>query len=306
MHSATRKAFKFLLKIVHDRSALILWTVIRFVSAIFPLITIFLYSRVIKLLEIKAPFSMLGVTLLLILLSRFIDNYLRLLSISKLEYLISNLSMDIHNFFLLDHQPATKAERAVTLQAVRNFSDAAATTLNLIKQPGIDSLVSLIFIPLILFIADFPAFVITFAYILSYYFIDYFTTQRYSHLRDIQNSKTEAYYAKMQENNDFDLEQISYNRHFRRITFWSFKEWSFLQGASVIFYFLTLVYLVFAVLRGEKNISDLVLVMGYATQTQTYLNAFSNIKDSFTDMNIGLRHLADNKTISAIDIDDLT
>ena len=110
----------------------------------------------------------------------------------------------------------------------------------------------------------------------------------------------------MQADNDFDLEQTSYNRHFRRITNWSFKEWNFLQGASVIFYFFILVYLVFAVLQGEKDISDLVLVMGYVTQTQTYLNAFSNIKDSFTDMNIGLRHLADNKTISAIDIDDLT
>jgi ABC-type multidrug transport system fused ATPase/permease subunit len=306
MHSATRKAFKFLLKIIHDRSALIFWTLIRFISAIFPLITIYLYSRIVKLLEIQASLSVILITLLLILLSRLVDNYLRLLSISQLEYLISNLSMDIHNFFLLDHQSATKAERSVTIQAVRNFSDAAATTLNLIKQPGIDSLVSLIFIPLILFVIDFPAFVITFAYILSYYFIDYFTTQRYSHLRDIQNSKTEAYYAKMQADNDFDLEQNSYNRHFRRITQWSFKEWNFLQGASVIFYFLVLVYLVFAVLRGEKDISDLVLVMGYVTQTQTYLNAFSNIKDSFTDMNIGLRHLADDKTISTIDLDDLT
>ncbi len=306
MHSATRKAFKFLLKIVHDRSALAFWALVRFISAIFPLITIYLYSRIIRLLEIKASFSLVSITLFLILLSRLVDNYLRLLSISKLEYLISKLSLDIHNFFLLDHHPATKTERSVTIQAVRNFSDAAATTLNLIKQPGIDSLVSLIFIPLILFVIDFPAFVINFAYILIYYFIDYFTTQRYSHLRDIQNSKTEAYYAKMQADNDFDLEQTSYNRHFRRITNWSFKEWNFLQGASVIFYFFILVYLVFAVLQGEKDISDLVLVMGYVTQTQTYLNAFSNIKDSFTDMNIGLRHLADNKTISAIDIDDLT
>jgi len=45
--------------------------------------------------------------------------------------------------------------------------------------------------------------------------------------------------------------------------------------------------------------------MGYATQTQTFLNSFSQIKDSLTDMNVGLKHLAKNQSISSVNLEDL-
>jgi len=46
------------------------------------------------------------------------------------------------------------------------------------------------------------------------------------------------------------------------------------------------------------------LVMGYVTQTQVYLNSFSTIKDSLTDMLV-LDRLAQNPTVSTVDLDDL-
>lgn len=305
MSRETRKVFAFVLKIISDRKGLFLWAFIRFFSAILPLITIYLYSLVIKQLESKLSLNTVIITVILTLFVRLLDNYLRLLSISRLEYIISNIGFDIHNFFLVDLKSESKEERAATTQAIRNFSDASSVTLNLIKQPGIDSFVSLLFIPIILFLVDFPSFVITLAYVLTYYFIDTYTTQRYAQLKDIQNSKTEAYYAKLQESNDYDLEQKSYTRHFNRLCKWSFTEWSLLQNSSVIFYCLNLFYLIYSVFTGGKSISGLVLVMGYVTQTQTFLNSFSNIKDSFTDMNVGLEHLAKNEAISVIDLDDL-
>jgi hypothetical protein len=305
MSRETRKVLAFVLKIISDRKGLFYWAFIRFLSAILPLISIYLYSLVIKQLESKISLSTVIITVILTLLVRLLDNYLRLLSITRLEFIISNICFDIHNFFVTDIKAESKEERAATVQAIRNFSDASSVTLNLIKQPGIDSLVSILFIPIILFIIDFPSFVITLAYILTYYFIDAYTTQRYAQLKDIQNSKTEAYYAKLQDSNDYDLEQKSYTRHFNRLCKWSFTEWSFLQNSSVFFYCLNLFYLINAVYTGDKNISDLVLVMGYVTQTQIFLNSFSNIKDSFTDMNVGLEHLAKNQAISAIDLDDL-
>ena len=306
MHRSGPKVFKFILKVITDRSALLFWTIIRFISAVLPLITIFLYSQVIEQLELILPLKTITLTILLIFIVRVIDNFLRLKSISKLEELINGLSFDIHTYFLSELKSESRAERNATVQAIRNFSDAASTTLNLIKQPGIDSIVSLIVIPIILFFVDFPSFVITMAYSVTYFFIDIYTTQRYSELKDIQNTKTEAYYAKLQETKDFDLEQISFTRHFRRLSNWSFNEWSFLQNTSVIFYVINLFYLVISVYNGNKDLSTLVLIMGYITQTQTYLNAFSNIMDSTTDMNVGLRHLAKNKTITSVDIDDLT
>jgi hypothetical protein len=143
------------------------------------------------------------------------------------------------------------------------------------------------------------------AYILVYFFIDYYTTQRYANLKDIQNTKTEIYYAKLQDTHDVDLEQISYSRHFNRLSRWGFAEWSLLQGSAVVFYTLILFYLIVSVSVGNKDISGLVLIMGYITSTQQYLNSVSEIKDSMTDVTIALEHLAKNETIPALDLDDL-
>jgi len=305
MSRETRKVFTFVLKIISNRRSLFFWAFVRFVSAILPLITIYLYSQVIKQLESKLSLSVAVYTLILIFVVRLLDNYLRLISITRLEIIINNISFDIQNFFLMDYHAKSNEDRHATIQAIRNFSDASTVTLNLIKQPGIDSAVSFIFIPFILFFLNFPSFVITLSSIIIYYFIDVYTTQRYSQLKDIMNSKTEAYFARLQNTNDYDLEQRSFTRHFKRLTNWRFTEWSLLQNTAVFFYCLNFIYLIYLVSTGQQNISGLVLIMGYVTQTQVFLNSFSNIKDSFTDMNVGLQHLAKNETISAIDLDDL-
>jgi hypothetical protein len=281
------------------------WLFIRFISAILPLITIYQFSGIIKLLENKATLESLIVALLAILLVRILDNYLRLLSIVRLEYEISCICFDVHNFFLSDLKTSNKTERHEIVQAIRNFSDASSVTLNLIKQPGVDSFVSVILIPVVLLFIDFRIFVLNVAYILVYFFIDIYTTQRYAYLKNILNLHTETYYGKLQETNDFELEQTSWSRHYRRLANWGFTEWNFLQNAAVFFYTITLFFLIYLVINGDKQISDLVLMMGYVSQTQIYLNAFSTIKDSLTDMLVGLERLSKDKTFSTVDLDDL-
>jgi hypothetical protein len=301
----TYKVISFILKISRNKKSLFFWFFIRFLSATLPLVTIYQFSGVIKLLEQKAPLESVILAVFYIFLVRIIDDITRLRSITKLEYEISVVSYDIHNFFLSDLKTSTKSERHEIVQAIRNFSEASNTTLNLIKQPGIDSFVSILFIPAILLFLDFPAFILNIAYISIYYFIDYYTTQRYAHLKNILNTRTEAYYAKLQDSNDFDLEQKSWSRHYRRLANWGFTEWSLLQNTAVIFYSLILFLQISQVVNGNKQISDLVLVMGYISQTQVYLNSFSTIKDSITDMLVGLDRLANNPTVSSVDLDDL-
>jgi len=301
----THKVIGFILKICQNKKSLLFWFFVRFLSAILPLVTIYQFSTVIRLLEQKAPLESVILAVFYIFLIRAIDNLTRLRSITKLEYEIAAVSFDIHNFFLSDLKTSTKTERHEIVQAIRNFSDASSSTLNLIKQPGIDSLVSILFIPAILLFLDFPAFILNIAYISVYYVVDFYTTQRYSHLKKILNTHTETYFAKLQDSNDFDLEQKSWSRHFRRLANWGNAEWNLLQNTAVIFYSLILFFQISQVISGGKQISDLVLVMGYITQTQVYLNSFSSIKDSLTDMLVGLDRLASNPTVSTVDLDDL-
>lgn len=305
MVSKTVKSINFVFRHVNHKGEFIFWFIVRLVSAILPLITIYQFSHLISLLEQKASLPALSVYLFYIFLIRIADNLLRLSSTTNLDYLINNISFDIHNFFLIDFRPGTKEERHAAIQAIRNFADASGKTLTIIKQPGLDSLVSLLFIPFALFVVDFRSFILMVTYILVYTFINYYTTQRYKELRDIQNTKTEEYFAKLQESNDIDLEQASYTRHQKRLSRWTFTEWFALQNTAVIFYSVFLLYQIYLVFSSNHHISDLVLIMGYVAQTQSFLNSFTEIWYGLDDMSVALKHLAKNTSVSAISLADL-
>jgi len=305
MFKKTQSAVKLIFRIIQNKRRFFFWLFIRFLSALLPLLSIYLFSVAIKDLETKAIFSSVFFLMLLILIVRVLDNFSRLRSIFKLDECINDISFNIHNYFIQDLKTETKTERHQSIQAIRNFADATTVTLRLFRQPGIDSLVSLLTIPIILFIVDFKIFVLETAYILIYLVIDYYTTQNYVKYHDIQNTKVENYYANLQESNDVDLEQKTFDRHFTRLCNWNFIEWSLLQNSAVFFYTIIFAYSVIAVLNGQKLISDVVLIMGYITSTQAFLNSFSEIKDSLSDVTVAVDHLAKNKNIANLDFNDL-
>ncbi|MFA5749768.1 MAG: hypothetical protein WC895_00910 [Candidatus Shapirobacteria bacterium] len=300
----TKFTVYLIFKIIQNKPRFLFWLFIRFLSALLPLVSIYLFSLAIRKLEINAIFTSVFFLMILILIVRLVDNFTRLKSVFKLDECISDIGFDAHNYFDKDLQTETKHERHEIIQAIRNFADASSITLRLFRQPGIDSIVSLVAIPTILFIVDFKVFVLEVAYILVYIIIDYYTTQKYIKFRDIQNTKIETYYAKFQESNDVDLEQKTFTRHFTRLSNWNFIEWFILQNTAVFFYTLIFAYSIIAVLSGQKHISDLVLIMGYVTSTQTFLNSFSEIKDSLSDVTVAIDHLAKNKNISVLNLND--
>lgn len=305
MIKKTRFAISLVFKIIQNKKRFFFWLTIRLFSALLPLLSTYLFSKVIADIENKTVFSSIFFLILLILIVRIIDNISRLRSIFKLDECISDIGFDIHNYFVKDLAAETKEERHKSIQAIRNFADAANVTLSLLKQPGIDSLVSLLIIPVILFFVDFKVFVLEICYILIYLIIDHYTTQKYSKYRNIQNTKIENYYGKLQETNDIELEQKTFTRHFTRLSNWNFIEWSLLQNTAVFFYTLILAYCIIAVFSGYKQISDVVLIMGYIVSTQTFLNSFSDIRDSLADTTVAIEHLANNKNISVLDFNDL-
>lgn len=305
MIKKTKITLFLIFKIIKNKTRFYFWFFVRFISSLFPLLAIYLYSQVIGSIENRAELRSIFSLVLIILFVRIVDNLLRLKSLYKLQECISQIGFDIHNFFIKDLRASNKEERHQCVQAIRNFSDASSLTLSLFRQPGIDSIVSLVMIPIILFFVDLRVFVLEVAYILIYLLLDYYTTQKYIKLRDAQNTKTENYYAKLQMSNDVELEQKTYTRHFTRLSNWNFLEWFLIQGSAVFFYCLILGFGILSIYNGDKQISDLVLIVGYVSSTQAYLNSFSEIKDNLANMTVAIDHLARNKNISAIDLDDL-
>lgn len=305
MSKKTHRIIKLIFDLIQNKQRFFFWIGMRFLSSFLPLITVYLFSKTINLVEIKSDFSTIFFSILIIFSVRVIDNFVRIKSVTKLDECISDINFDIHNHFVKNIKTETKLERHESLQIISNFSDATALTLKLFRQPGIDSFVSLCTIPFIILFVDFKVFVLEIVYIIIYYFIDHYTTQHYIGFKDIQNTKAEVYYAKLHETNDVDLEQKTFSRHFSRLTNWCFKEWFTLQNTAVFFYTLIFAYLIIAVSNGTKLISDLVLIMSYISSTQIYLNSFSEIKDSLADMAVSVNHLVKNKSITAIDFEDL-
>lgn len=306
MNRDTRHIIKLIFKLLSHRSAFFFWLFVRFVSALFPMLSIYLFSRVIKFLENGTSVTELLRLVGLILFIYIIDNFTRLLSIHKLASLISQTELGIHQFLVIGLSSKDKKIRHSTIQAIRNFGEAVRTTLEIVRQPGVDSFVSIITIPIILFFLDFRIFVIEIAYVALYYFIDVFTTERYSRLKNIQNERTEEYYAKFQDSNRISKESAAYINQFVKMCNWGFIEWFSLQSIAVTFYSFVLLFLSLSVLKGDKQISDLVLIMGYLSSTQVFLNNISTVKDRLTDAKVALLRLADSPYISAVNFSDLT
>lgn len=297
---------RLLLDLIDQKFSFFFWYFVRLVSALLPLYTIYLFGQAIKLLEAKASLRQLALHLLLILFIRILDNIIRLLSIHQIEYHVFKTEFSIHQFLLFGLKTKDKHHRHQVIQAIRNFSEAVRTAFSIICQPGIDGLVSFIGIPVILFFLDFKVFVAEITYVAVYIVVDIYTTQHYSRLKNIQNAHTENYYAKLQDTNNVKTEQKTFLSQLVKLCRWGFFEWNFLQNTAVIFYSAILFYLIYSVSLGAKQISDLVLVMGYVTQTQVFLNNLSSIKDRLADTKVALLRLAQNKSISTLNLPDLT
>lgn len=304
MTRETREILKFILKLVCHKNIFFFWVFVRFLSAAFPMVSIYLYSRVIKFLEIGASFDQMLLLVGLILSVFIADNLTRLLSIHNLNSIIIQTEFGIHQFMLIGLKTYDKKIRHEVIQAIRNFGEAVRTSLELIRQPGVDAIVALITIPGILFFLDIKIFVLHLAYMITYYFVDVYTTDKYSKLKDIQNQRTEIYYAKFQDSNKIQKESAQFTDHFKKLCRWGFIEWFSLQNIAVIFYTLILFYLIRQVQLGEKVISDLVLIMGYIASTQVFLNNFSNIKDRLADTKVALSRLAKSKYVLVVGLND--
>lgn len=301
-----KNLFKLILDLVEHKRALFFWYFVRLLSALLPLYTIYLFAQTIKLLETKASLRQLVYQALLILIIRILDNLTRLLSIHQLEYYIQQTELSVHQFLVFGLKTKNKTKRHQIVQAIRNFGDAVRTTLYVIRQPGLDGLVSFVTVPIILFFIDFQVFVLNLVYMIVYYFVDIYTTERYARLKNIQNSHNEAYYARLQDSNNPKKERYSFLNHLKKLCRWGFVEWNLLQNTAVFFYVLILFYLSHQVFTGQKHISDLVLLMGYVTTTQTFLNNISSIKDGLADAKVALTRLAQNPAISTANLPNLS
>lgn len=305
MSKETRDTIKCILRFIEDKRSFTFWFFIRIVSVLIPPISVYLFSRVIKNLETTRDVRQIIILISLTFCTYILDNFLRLISIHQLQYLINKSELDIQLFFVRNLHTQRKRDRHQAIQSIRNFSEAARLTMEFLRQPGIDGFISLFYLPLIVFFLDFKVFIIQIAYILVYYFTDVYTTEVYSKIKEVQNKRLETYYAKLQDTNDIVYETTLLNKEYLRLNRWGFLEWFFLQNIAVTFFTVIFAYLVVGVYRGQKHISDIFLITSYLSSTQVFLNSISQVKDGLANTKIALSRLSQSKSTS-VDFSDLT
>ncbi len=306
MSQDTIRTLRLIYRLTKDKKPFIFWLIIRIISALFPIATIYFFSQVIRAIENKDSLNTILLTVVVVFISRLLDNYTRIISTKKLDYIIVKIQLDIQEILVSSIKTEDKKMRHKAVQSVRNFADASVTMLSIFKQPGIDALVSFFAIPAILLVKDFAIFILQLAYVISYYFIDIYTTGRYVNFKNKHNSRIESYYAKLQTTKNFKYESTTLSSITQKLHNWGITEWFLLQNTAVIFYVIALAYLVYSVSVGLKPISDLVLIIGYIDSTQVFLNNISGIKDSMADTKVALHRLLDDNKSLAVDYDDLT
>jgi len=305
MSKETRDTIKCILRFIEDKRSFAYWFFVRIISVLIPPISIYLFSQVIKSLETNHDARQIIILISLTFFTYILDNFLRLISIHQLQYLINKSESDIQLFFIRNLHAKRKHDRHQAIQSIRNFSEASRLTMEFLKQPGIDGFVSLFYLPLIVFFLDFKVFIFQIAYILVYYFTDVYTTEVYSKIKEVQNKRLETYYAKLQDTNDVVYETTLLNKEYLRLNRWGFLEWFSLQNIAVTFFTLVFAYLVLSVYRGQKHISDIFLITSYLTSTQVFLNSISTVKDGLANTKVALSRLAQSKSTS-VDFSDLT
>src|SRR3989344_5210639 len=204
----------------------IFWFLIRIVSTAGPLVTTYLFASVVSALENKKGIEEILVILGILLGVQIVENFLRLLSKTRIEYYSSRLVITLHQV-LLSSSSNSRPPRKELVQAVINLCQSLDRFILYLKETGISGVVHFFIVPVILF------------------FI-----------------------------------------------------WGSLQNIVAVFQFLVPLVVVADVIAGTRQISDLVLVVGYTKESQGFLNNFTSAYEKFMEVDAGIERLEEDSKLS--------
>lgn len=266
-----------------------LWA-LRALTTVFPLISTFLFSRVVAALESGAPLTTVLLILFMALMLQLTDNLLRLYSKTRLDYVIGKLSLDIQSKLLVVLPPKIRANKG-TIQACINLSLSVERLLIYVKETGISGIVYFIFVPLILLFIDVKIFFVELIFIIIYLFFTVNFNKKYEKLYEIYNASRETYYARLFASKNTSQEVGFLLSRYNIVQQFVFFMWNTFQNSVAIFQFIIPLIVAIDILGGVKHLSDLVLIVGYTRESQSFLNEFSTSYEKLMEIEAGIKRL---------------
>jgi ABC-type multidrug transport system fused ATPase/permease subunit len=269
----------------------LLWGIVLAISALAPLVNIYLVSELIDNIAANPSITKLIIWILVGIFSvDFFDNTLRLLSKTRLSKICAAIEFETQVFLFKIIKPKNASKEKI-YKAVENLTSALSNLLYYMQENGISALTRFIAIPVILFGIDIKIFLAEILYIILYFIIDLITTKKYQKKVDRVNKRLEDYFEGVLQNHSDPPKNPLLKAISKREDF-SFWEWNFLQHISRYMYFLTIVISIFEIVNGRAEIGIILLYTGYMSQIHGVLNQLSGLFDRLTEVSISLQRIS--------------
>lgn len=267
-----------------------LWILVLTISATGPLLGTYVFSEGIAALETNKTLSYALLIFFLYFTILGVEAVFRIGSKTKIHAFLETAIVSIEKNFVTKFTARDKSRRKV-IQATRNLTDAINVFSTHFINTGISGLVSFITVPLLLLFIDVRIFILEILLMTIYLTGTYLFGKKYERQFENYDAAKENYFTTMFKTNNFEKEAGKRVKQMELLQNIRFFEWASLQNLILFFKFLVVFIVTIDIFNGLKNISDLVLIVGYTNQSQNFLNSVTGVIERFMEVVAGVDRL---------------
>ena len=274
-----------------SRPKILFWFVVRVISTAGPLLTTYLFARIVDALERHQSFQAFLIIATSLLLTQVLSNLLRIGSKTRLEIEIGKMRFDLQNALLNKYKQQFNLSKEV-IQAVINTAKATEDFFTYVKESGINGIIHFFAVPVLLFFIDKRIFAIEIFLIIFYLGFNLFISRKYERRFEAYDKSKEMYYSHVFEANNFMGQSAAIFKSIKGVGDMVFFMWEVLQNLIAGFQYVVLILIGSDILSGVKRVADLVLVVGYTQESQGFLNNITTISELYMEVKAGIKRLA--------------
>ena len=266
------------------------WLGVRILASFGPLAVTYIFSKAIEAIELGHSFNVVLEFFLWLLFIEVAEHLLRLSSKSMLGYYgeIALIKIQQQGVELL--HPSSKVRNEL-VQALRNLTQALRRFVMFSYNNGIQGLVSFASVPILLFFIDKRVFVVQVVLIVLYLIFNVYISKIYEQKFEKYDESREYYFSALLANKGTVKPANYVFKYFARVQKVFFINWFSVQNLVTLFIFIVTYIALKDLFVGTKNISDLILIVGYMKESKMFLNNITGLLARLMEIDAGVERL---------------
>lgn len=281
------------------------WFFVRFLNTFFPLAITWIFAQGVAALETGKSLRYVIQIYLIWVVAHVLDNLLRIGSRARIRILMESAFIELQEHLV--YQTNHSKNRVEIIQAIRNLTDALRVFIDYVINSGLPGVVKFISVPIILYLIDKKIFIAEVVLIFIYLILVYVLSKIYERKFENLDTAHESYYAAILERKNPKIiaqRGEGVKKGVKGVESIIFYQWISFQDLIALFQFIVIGMIAIDFINGTKQISDLVLIVGYTNESQGFLNSVTSGVDSIMQIEAGIDRLVETtnsgKTTSTI------